>query len=560
MITSTKTFALTDELLKRTTSRCPVCHVPCPAEVWRTASFPAKVILKRTCPTHGEASVCIASDARFYWLAKGKPENACCGGQGSAPKAASVVEQASCLSNAVSDLPAPPDRQDACPTSTCCSADGSNPGTLGRNANPGDALGVMEKLATCLCLIEIVNSCNLPCPTCYANSPLGSGTKVDAVPLADLQRRILGVIERKGGIEILQLSGGEPTLHPQFFELLRWLHAQPKIDYVLLNTNGVRLANDDAFAAELARTFHYGKFQLYLQFDGMQEAGQKFLRGADLRATRQRCLERCREMKLPVTLAMTVTPENLPNLWDAIAFGLEWPNVRGISFQPMFGSGRVPMNVAQASLPAGSPGIPARSSELAAGMPPKPAGRMPALQRLNTADIILAAVGQSGGKLRFDDFTPLPCGDPNCATIGYLLKLPAGVAPVFDGLQVGKPATFATGEPATFNLQPATFEVRSVSDFIDFKNVQDFLGTKVRYKLEDLMKCGCESEPLGDLLKQFELDESHTFRLFIKPFMDAATWDEDRIDRCCTHVIRPDGKLDSFCRYYSGFADTLKIK
>src|SRR5438034_2521342 len=150
-------------------------------------------------------------------------------------------------------------------------------------------------------------------------------------------------------------------------------------------------------------------------------------------------------------------------------------------------------------------------------------GHRPSLQQLNTADIILAAVGQSSGKLKFDDFTPLPCGDPNCATIGYLLKVGG--------------------------------EVRSVSDFIDFTRVQDFLGTKVRYKLEDLMKCGCESEPLGELLKQFELDESHTFRLFIKPFMDALTWDEDRIDRCCTHVIRPDGKLDSFCRYYSGFAD-----
>ena len=96
-------------------------------------------------------------------------------------------------------------------------------------------------------------------------------------------------------------------------------------------------------------------------------------------------------------------------------------------------------------------------------------------------------------------------------------------------------------------------QVRSVSDFIDFTAVQGFLHDKIRYKLEDLMKCGCESEPLGDLLKKFELDETHTFRLFIKPFMDAQTWDEDRIDRCCTHVIRPDGKLDSFCRYYSGF-------
>ena len=419
--------------------------------------------------------MCIASDARFYWLAKGKAENACCSG-----------------------------------SSTCCqSADGSNPGTLGRNANPGDALGVMEKLSTCLALIEIVNSCNLSCPTCFADSPLGTGAKVDAIPLGELQARIQGVIDRKGKIEILQLSGGEPTLHPQFFELLRWLQTKPDIDYVLLNTNGVRIAHDEGFATELAQTFRYGKLQLYLQFDGTQEAGQKFLRGADLRATRQRCLTRCAEMKLPVTLAMTVTLENLPHLWDAIDFGLRWPNVRGISFQPMFGSGRIPNSVAA---------VYDRRETKSNGD-----GHRPPLQRLNTADIILAAVAQSAGKLRFEDFTPLPCGDPNCATIGYLLKVGG--------------------------------EIRSVSDFIDFKNVQGFLGTKVRYKLEDLMKCGCESEPLGNLLKQFELDESHTFRLFIKPFMDAATWDEDRIDRCCTHVIRPDGKLDSFCRYYSGFAD-----
>jgi uncharacterized radical SAM superfamily Fe-S cluster-containing enzyme len=453
-------FKLTDELLKRTTSRCPVCHVSCPAEVWRTGGISSKVLLKRTCPEHGQASVCIASDARFYWLAKGRDENSCCA------------------------------------AGTCCSADGSNPGTLGRNAEPGDALGVIEKLSTCLALIEIVNSCNLACPTCFADSPVGAGQKVDAVPLADLQRRIQGVIDRKGRIEILQLSGGEPSLHPQFFELLRWLHAHPGIDYVLLNTNGVRIAHDDDFAAELARTFRYGKFQLYLQFDGPQAAGQKSLRGADLRVTRERCLERCREMKLPVTLAMTVTTENLPHLWEAIDFGLRWPNVRGISFQPLFTSGRIPHTPTSNSQPS---------------------------TVLNTADIILAAVGQSAGKLRFEDFTPLPCGDPNCATIGYLLKVRG--------------------------------QIRSVSDFVDFKNVQEFLGTKVRYRLEDLMKCGCESEPLGALLKQFELDESHTFRLFIKPFMDAATWDEDRIDRCCTHVIRPDGKLDSFCRYYSGFAD-----
>jgi uncharacterized radical SAM superfamily Fe-S cluster-containing enzyme len=189
---------------------------------------------------------------------------------------------------------------------------------------------------------------------------------------------------------------------------------------------------------------------------------------------------------------MTVTPLNLGWLWKTIEYGLQYPHVRGICFQPLFRSGRLP------ALPDGT--------------------------RLNTADIILACVEQSKGQLRFEDFTPLPCGDPNCATIGYLLK--------------------------------ANGRTQSVSDFIDFTKVQDFLKDKVCYKLEDLVRCGCESEPLGDLLKQFEIDASNTFRLLVKPFMDAWTWDEDRIDRCCTHVIRPDGRLDSFCRYYSGFADT----
>jgi uncharacterized radical SAM superfamily Fe-S cluster-containing enzyme len=173
-------------------------------------------------------------------------------------------------------------------------------------------------------------------------------------------------------------------------------------------------------------------------------------------------------------------------VWESVKFGLAYPHIRGVAFQPMFTSGRAPQITA----------------------------------RLNTADIILAAVEQASGRLRYEDFTPLPCGDPNCATIGYLLRTPDG-------------------------------ETRSISDFVDFAQVQGFLRDKIRYRLEDLLRCGCESEPLGALLKEFELDERHTFRLFIKPFMDAGTWDEDRIDRCCTHVIRPDGQLDSFCRYYA---------
>ena len=228
-------LVLSETLLKRTKSRCPVCHADCPAEVWKVGDAKQqRVMLRRRCAEHGEAEACIASDARFYWLAQGEPENACCGGN------------------------------------ACAASDGAVKGTLGRNAagvgEMEDGKSKTEKLSTCLALIEIVNSCNLACPTCFADSPRSS--QVDAIPLADLQRRIQGVIDRKGGIEILQLSGGEPTLHPQFCELLAWCHANPGIDYVLLNTNGVRLATDDAFLDAVGKTFRYGKFQLYLQFDG----------------------------------------------------------------------------------------------------------------------------------------------------------------------------------------------------------------------------------------------------------------------------------------------------
>ncbi|MEP4079082.1 radical SAM protein [Haloferula sp.] len=450
------TDAAQRKLLKNTISRCPVCHAPAPAGVWkeRTDNGNDRIVLSRTCTEHGKSTAVISSDARFYWLSQGSDDNRC--GAGCA-----------------------------------CSADPSGlTGTLGKNAF-AEKDATIEQLSTCLALIEIVDSCNLACPTCFADSPVGTHSKLSYHRLPELKKRITAVLERKQHIEILQLSGGEPTLHPDFFELLDWIHEQVGIDYTLINTNGVRLAKDDEFLRQLGERVSRGHLQLYLQFDGPQEAGQRELRGADLRSVKQVAMERCQIIGLPVTLAMTVNEHNLSTLWDTIEWGIGHDNCRGVSFQPMFLSGRSPTTEPQ--------------------------------HHLNTADIILGSVEQSAGRLKFDDFTPLPCGDPNCATIGYLLKTPEGI--------------------------------RSISDFIDFAEVQGFLKDKVHYRIEDLAQCGCDNTALGDILKQFEFRERDTFRLFIKPFMDAWTWDEDRIDRCCTHVIRPDGKLDSFCRYYSGFPD-----
>lgn len=438
-----------ESVLKTTRSRCPECKAEIAA---RIIDLDGRVVMRKRCPAHGEFQVTLAKDRRFWHLSTGS-SGACCGGGG------------------------------------CCGTTSTAPAAASTSTDPFDVL------STCVALIEIVESCNLTCPTCYAASPFGVEEHRKESSYEDVLRRVQSVIDRKGFIDILQLSGGEPTLHSRFFDLLHWALDHRSIGYVLINTNAVRVATDEAFRIELGRVRRAkGKFELYVQFDGTQEAGQRELRGADLRAIRTRAIDEAGAIGVPSTLAMTVTPTTIHHVGDTLRYGLERRHVRGISFQPVFTSGRIQR--VESSLPIHH-------------TDPVP---------LSVGDTILALVDQANGLVTLDDFTPLPCGDPNCHTIGYLLRTADG--PV------------------------------GLSRLVDLPSMQGFLKDRVDYRLEDLARCGCESEPLGELIKKLEISPEAPFRIFIKPFMDAWTFDQDRIDRCCTHVIRQDGSLDSFCRHY----------
>jgi len=359
----------------------------------------------------------------------------------------------------------------------------------------------VENLSTCVALIEIVESCNLSCPVCFADSPRTSA--VDALPFEEVCRRVDAVLQRKGQIDILQLSGGEPTIHPEFFRVLEWALAHPQIGHVLLNTNGIKLTNEQFFQSVAELREKHKKLELYLQYDGPQAAGQITLRGVDLRQVRQTVIARCQEAQIPVNLAMTVDQHNREYLGAALQVAIDHPWVSGITWQPMFGSGRVytGFNVGSAD------------GESNTGF------QWPETRRLNVADIIQAAVAQSEGRLSAADFTPLPCGDPNCHTVGYLLR---------------------QGD-----------QLIGLSALVDLPDWQGFLQDRLNYNLADLERCGCESEPLGQLLKELEIGPQQVLRLVIKPFMDAWTYDQHRVDRCCVHVIGPSGSLESFCRHYA---------
>src|ERR671922_22952 len=68
-------------------------------------------------------------------------------------------------------------------------------------------------------------------------------------------------VEAEGEPEAIQLSGGEPSIHPQILDMLAAAKARG-IKLVMLNTNGIRLARDPRFAPALAEI----GVHLHLQF------------------------------------------------------------------------------------------------------------------------------------------------------------------------------------------------------------------------------------------------------------------------------------------------------
>src|SRR5205807_8210487 len=129
---------------------------------------------------------------------------------------------------------------------------------------------------------------------CFAESGPG-GNHID---FATYRRMVDRYVRLEGVADVLQLSGGEPTLHPDLVRMARYAYEQP-IQAVMINTNGIRLAHDPALAAELAPL--RDRLEIYLQFDGFEGTTHRALRGEDLLETKLRALDVLRAHDLRCT-------------------------------------------------------------------------------------------------------------------------------------------------------------------------------------------------------------------------------------------------------------------
>ncbi|TDH48752.1 radical SAM protein, partial [Mycobacterium eburneum] len=244
----------------------------------------------------------------------------------------------------------------------------------------------MQTQHTCILLEDIAETCNLRCPTCFTDSSpeLRNVVAIEEV-LANVDQRL----DRENGrLDVLMLSGGEPTLHPQLPELLTELTARP-ITRILVNSNGVRIATDDGLLDLL--TAHRERVEVYLQYDGHSLAAHHHHRGGDLRRIKQAALHRLSRREIFTTLVMTAAlGVNDGEIGDVIKVALDTPFVGGVSIQPQFSSGR--------------------------------SGRVDPLDRLTHTGVLKRLARQTDGLVGWRDLTALPCSHPHCCSVGYLLR------------------------------------------------------------------------------------------------------------------------------------------
>ena len=432
-----------------TRSVCPVCLEPIDAQI---LIGDGRVVMRKRCPSHGWTESLISSDAEMYLdsLRYNKP--------GSTPLGYSTQVVDGC-----------PKDCGLCPE---------------------------HKQHTCLGLIEVNSHCNLDCPICFADAQPGFSLSITQV-----ERMLDRFIELEGSPEVVQFSGGEPTIHPDILPMLR-MAFDKSIPVVMLNTNGIRIAADDRFLAGLADVGP----TIYLQFDGFSTQTHETIRGRDLVDVKLKALDRLAQAGLDVVLVPAIEKSvNHDEIGDIVRFGIEHPAVRGIAFQPVTHSGRYfdfdPMD------------------------------------RETVADVVHGIAEQTDGMFVESDFIPVPCCHPTCRSATYAYVENGTVTPLPRVLEVDKYLDYITNRTLP-DIQPDILEALE-----GLWSASSVPGTTAAARRFDCAACNLSFSNETAYLK------SHVFMIVVQGFADAYTMDLKALMKCCIGELIPDGRIIPFCAY-----------
>jgi 7,8-dihydro-6-hydroxymethylpterin dimethyltransferase len=435
----------------QTTSLCATCHVLVPAKIIIEGQ---SVYYQKRCKEHGVEKALVSTDADYYKL---------------------------CF-----DYLKPGDRP-------------LRPQTTTDHGCPYDCgLCPDHEQHSCLALIEVNEECNLTCPVCFADS---SPKKSRTLSLDVIEHMMDALVASEGEPDLLQISGGEPTLHPQILDILRLAKTKP-IRHLMLNTNGIRIAREPEFAAALAE-FKPG-FEVYLQFDSLDPASLKTLRGADLSKVRIEALTNLERHNISTNLVVVVKRGvNDDQIKGMIDFALGWNCVRGITFQPIHDAGRNENFDKQRD-------------------------------RFLLSDVRRKVI-EAGTAFGAADIIPLPC-NPESIAIGYALRSGRKLTPVTSFFPK-EDLIAAVPNAVTFEKYPELH--RRVFEFFSLATTQ----ANTVERLDALLCC----LPQVPVPQGYGYD--NIFRIAIVEFMDAHNFCISRVKRSCVHFLTPAGQIIPFETY-----------
>lgn len=347
---------------------------------------------------------------------------------------------------------------------------------------------------SCLTVIEITDRCNLSCPTCYAMSSPHYGRHRT---VEEVEKMLDIIVANEGEPDVVQISGGEPTVHPDFFAIMDIAKSKP-IKHLMLNTNGIRIAKDFEFAKKLLD--YAPDFEIYLQFDSFKPEALQHLRGEDLTATRMKALEHLNTLNLSTTLVVTLQKGvNDDEIGKIIEFALKQKCVRGVTFQPTQIAGRVE-------------------------------NFNPATDRLTLTEVRQNILDQTN-IFTAKDLIPVPC-NPDALVMGYALKLAGQTFPLTRYID---PSHLLDNSRNTIVYEQDQALHEQMIDIFSTGISVD----RVEENMKQLLCCLPQIEAPG-------LGYENLFRIIIMRFIDAYDFDVRAIKKSCVHIVHKDGRIVPF--------------
>jgi uncharacterized radical SAM superfamily Fe-S cluster-containing enzyme len=432
------------------------------AEV-RYVSTPEGVFLERFCPEHGTSRALVAETLAWYLAALQAPSAA-------RPPARSTP------------------RTGECPTSCGpCTFHGQ---------------------ACHLPVFSITNACDLRCPICFTyNRP----DRTWFMSPEELDRHLDLVLESTGGVDLVNVTGGEPTLHPRLPELLRRCR-RPGIGRVTVNTNGLRLARDPDLAAALADAGAYA----ILSLDTLDAERSVRLHGRDIVREKRAALDALERAGVQTTLLMVlvggVNEDELPALLELLATR---EHVRSLTIQTMTYTGQ-----------GGGSFAPRRH------VPVEGVER-----RIEEA---------TQGRLARRDFLPLPAAHPLCYGVTYLLADGAGALHPLPRLL--PPATLARQLADGYLLRPTDGfedELKAGLDRLWASGAEPALLATVKELVRAVYPPGAPLE----VPERQRRAERRVKTIYVHAHMDEDTFEVGRAMRCPDQVPVHAERLVGACAY-----------